>query len=130
MAETALGGRASSTTTAASTSAPPANCTGASVSPNAANASSTVTTGSTVARIDAAPGPTRGRPAKNRPIATTVETSARPAIQPHPAAVSARGRNSPSSADPAASETAAPVHTSADRTPGATRAASPSPTRM
>ena len=51
-----------------------ASCTAPSVSPKTRNASSTVTSGSTVARIDAVVGPTRRRPAKKRLIAATVET--------------------------------------------------------
>ena len=93
---------------------------GPSVSPNTRNASSTVTRGSTVARIDAASGPTRRRPAKKRPIAATVETSARhgePAPARRPSArPGATRRAAPS---PAVSDTAAPVHTSADSTRGA-----------
>ena len=53
-------------------------------SPNAAAASPTVTTGSSVERIDAADGPTRARPAKNARIAPTVLTRTMPAIAAHP----------------------------------------------
>ena len=48
--------------TPASTSPPPSSCSGASTSPNTANASATVTTGSAVQRIDAVVGPTRSQP--------------------------------------------------------------------
>src|SRR4051794_8917208 len=93
-------------------------------------ASTTVTTGSTVERIDAAVGPTRRRPAKNRLIAATVETAPRHTSHPQPAAVSAPGRSSPSSAPPAVRLTVAPVQTIADSTVGRTRPATPSLTRM
>ena len=67
-----------STSTPPSTSAPPASCTALSASPNTRNASTTVVTGSAVERIDADVGPTRARPAKNRPTAATVEITAMP----------------------------------------------------
>ena len=96
---------ASSTSTAASTSAPPAICTAPSVSPKTTNASSTVTSGSTVARIDARRGADARRARRRRgSIAPTVETTARPASQPQPAAVSSPGRSSPSSAEPSVSD--------------------------
>jgi hypothetical protein len=79
-----------------------------------------------VARIEAAVRPTRLRPAKEQADRPSAETAASAAIQHQPAAVSAPGRSSPSSADPARSVTAAPVHTSAASSSGGTRAASPS----
>lgn len=93
-------------------------------------ASTTVTRGSTVARIEAFVGPARRRPAKKRLIAATVATRARPASEAHPAALTSAGRNSPMSADPEARVTAAPVHTSAERSRGGTRLAIPSLTSM
>jgi hypothetical protein len=89
-----------------------------------------VTTGSTVERSEAVVGPTRLSPAKNRPIAATVETPAIEAIQTQPAAVTSPGRSSPSSAEPPVSVTAAPVHTSAASTRGRRRAARPSLIKM
>jgi len=89
-----------------------------------------VTSGSTVARIEAVVGPTRGRPAKKRLMEATVETTARQASQPQPAAVSSPGRNWPSSVAPASSGTAAPVQTSAESTRGRMRAAMPSLKRI
>src|SRR5215212_10007806 len=74
------------TTTAASTSTPPASWTGRSDSPNTAAARPTVTTGSTTERIAARDGPTRARPAKNSRIAATVLTSAIAPSQAQPAA--------------------------------------------
>ena len=68
----------------ARTSAPPASWASPSDSPKATKASATVTTGSSVDRIDAAVGPTRRSPAKNSPIAPTVETTARPPSQAKP----------------------------------------------
>ena len=44
-------------------------------------------TGSAVERIEAVVGPTRRRPAKNRLTAPTVETTAMPASQPKPVAL-------------------------------------------
>jgi hypothetical protein len=93
-------------------------------------ASSTVTTGSTVETIEAVVGPTRLRPAKNRLTATTVETTARQASHPHPASVTSPGRSSPSIAEPAVRLSAAPLQTSADSTLGRIRPATPSLTRM
>ena len=87
-------------------------------------------TGSTVERIDAVVGPTRFRPAKKRLTAATVETSAMPASQPQPAMVTSPGRSSPSAAEPAVRLTAAPVHTTAERTVGLIRPAMPWLTRM
>jgi hypothetical protein len=83
-----------------------------------------------VARIEAVVGPTRRRPAKKRLIAATVETMARQASQPQPATETSSRRNSPSSAEPAVSDAAAPVQTSADSTRGRRRAAGRSLTRM
>ena len=54
------------TTTALKTRAPPTSCSGAKDSPNATAANPTVTTGSSVERIEAALGPTRASPAKKR----------------------------------------------------------------
>ena len=68
--------------TAPRTSAPPVSCTGLSDSPKARYASTTVVSGSAVERIEAVVGPTRRRPAKNRPTAPTVETTAMPASHP------------------------------------------------
>ena len=64
------------------------------------NASSTVTSGSAVERIDAVVGPTRRSPAKNSPIAATVETTAIAASQPSPGAVTASGCRSPTTQRP------------------------------
>ena len=61
------------------------------VSPNTTNASRTVTSGSTVARIDDRVGPTRARPAKKSAIEATVETPARHSSHHQPATVSAPG---------------------------------------
>jgi hypothetical protein len=83
-----------------------------------------------VARIEAAVGPARLSPAKKRLTETTVETTAMQASQPHPAAVTSPGRSSPSSAAPAVSDVAAPVHTRAERTCGRTRPATPWLTRV
>lgn len=69
-------------TAAARTSAPPASCVALSASPKTRKASPTVTSGSTVERIEAAVGPTRRSPAKKSPTAPTVETTAMPASQP------------------------------------------------
>ena len=101
-------------------------CAAASTSPNTSIASRTVTTGSTVERIDVVVGPTRRSPAKNRLIAMTVETTARQASQPQPAIASSPGRSSPRASEPAVRLTAAPLHTSADSTRGASRPAIPS----
>jgi hypothetical protein len=101
-----------------------------STSPKTRKASRTVTTGSTVERMEARVGPTRRRPMKNRLIAATVETTARQANHPQPPAVTSPGRSSPSSVAPAVRLTAAPLQTSADSTLGAIRRAMPSLTRM
>ena len=81
-------------------------------------------------RIDAVVGPTRLRPAKNRLIAPTVETTARQASQPQPALVRSPGRRSPTAAEPAVSVTAAPVQTIVASTCGRIRAVTVSLTRM
>src|SRR4051794_14147077 len=83
------------TSTASSTSAPPASWAGPSDSPNTAHASATATTGSSVERIDAAAGPTRRSPAKNRQIPATVETRARPPSDARPAGLTAPGGPAP-----------------------------------
>jgi hypothetical protein len=90
----------------------------------------TVTSGSTVARIDAAVGPTFRSPAKKRLTAATVETTEMHASQPQPASVTWPGCSWPSSAEPVVSVTAAPVHTRAERTSGRMRPTTPSLTRM
>lgn len=117
------------TITAASTSRPPSSCSGASDSPNAAAASPTVTTGSSVERIDAADGPTRARPAKKVRIAPTVLTSAIAPSQPQPAAANARS-GPPRTALTTANVPAAPVHTSAESGRNGTPASTRSPLRM
>src|SRR4051794_19228173 len=124
------GRRSASTGTAARTSAPPTSWSGARVSPKARNASTTVTTGSTVARIEAAVGPARRRPAKKRPIAATVDTAAIEASQPQPARVTSPGRSSPSRADAVVRLIAAPVQTSAESRTGRIRPATPWLTSM
>ena len=68
--------RTLSTKTADSTPSAPTSCSGPSSSPKTRNASSSVTGGSTVARIDAVVGPTRRRPAKKRLTAAKVQTTA------------------------------------------------------
>ena len=88
-----------------------------------------MTSGSTVESSEAVAGPTRRSPANRRFMAATVETSARPASQPQPAAVSSPGRQSPAAIEPAVRLTAAPLHTSAASTPGRIRPATPSLTR-
>ena len=112
--------------TAIRTSAPPASWAGPSDSPKATKASATVTTGSSVDRIDAAVGPTRRSPAKNRPMAPTVETTASPPSQTKPEALTLAGSRSPPARPAAVSVAAAPVHTSVLSASGATRAAIPS----
>ena len=78
-----------------STSAPPASWIGARRSARTPAASTTVTTGSKVERIDALVGPTALSPAKKSVIAPTVETMAMQASQPHPASVTAPGCSCP-----------------------------------
>jgi hypothetical protein len=98
--------------------------------PKATKASTTVTTGSSVERIEAVDGPTRERPAKKRPTAPTVDTTAIAAIQPSPSLLSAP-RSSPPPARPAnVSIAAAPVHTKVLSASAPTRAATPSETKM
>ena len=116
--------------TANRTSAPPASCAGPSDSPNTTNASPTVTTGSSVERIDVAVGPTRRSPAKNRAIAPTVDTTARPLSQTRPAALTLPGSRSPPAKPASVRVIAAPVHTSVLRVRGPSRAATPSELRM
>ena len=119
-----------STSSAASITAPPASCTALSISPKTRNASSTVTSGSSVARIEAVVASTRSRPAKNRLTAATVQTTAMHASHHQPTAETAARRRFPISAEPAVSVVAAPVQTSAVSMRGATRRETPSPTRM
>jgi len=116
-------------TTALNTSAPPINCTTPSDSPNAAAASATVTTGSSVERIDAADGPTRASPAKKHRIAPTVLTAA---IAPSHAQPSAPKPSSgpPRTTDATANVHIAPTHTSAASATGETPAPTRSPVRM
>src|SRR5882762_6454979 len=112
------------TTTALNTSAPLTSCAGASDSPNAAAARTTVTTGSSVDKIDAADGPTRAMPAKKQRIAPTVLTAA---IAPTASQPSAPKSNSgpPRTIEASAKVTVAPTHTSPDSATGGT----PAPTR-
>ena len=117
------------TTTALSTSAPPSSCNGESDSPNAAAASPTVTTGSSVDRIDAALGPTRASPAKNSRIAPTVLTTTMPAIASQPSAESARS-GPPRGIDAEPERQRRPAHTSAASASGGTPAPTRSPARM
>ena len=79
--------------------------------------------GSADDRIAAVVGPTRRSPAKNRLMAPTVETTARPASQPNPAALTLPGRRSPPATPASVSVAAAPVQTSALRRSGPTRSA-------
>src|SRR3954454_806481 len=119
-----------STTTDVRTSAAPSACSTASVSPKTRNARNTVTTGSTVARIDALLGPTRRRPAKKKPIAANVETNAMQTSHSQPSAVTLAVSSWPSTDDPIVSVTAAPLHTRADSKYGLIRIAALSLTRM
>jgi len=75
-------------------------------------------------------GPTRAMPANMRVTAATVQTSAMPASQPQPASETAPGFSSPIRAEPTVRVTAAPVHTSVEKTRGGTRWAMLSVTRM
>ena len=98
--------------------------------PKATKASATVTTGSSVERIAAADGPTRARPAKNRPTAPTVDTTAIAASHPNPAALTAPRSSPPPMSPTSVSITAAPVHTKVLNASAPTRAATPSETKM
>jgi GTP-binding protein len=122
-------GRICSATAAASTSAPPASWTGASRSPSASAASTSVTGGSNVERIAASDGPTRCRPAKNVVTGRTVLTSAISTSHSHASAGSA-SRSVPFARPTAVVVSAAPAHTSAASTSGGTVRVTPSETRM
>src|SRR5262245_22088149 len=117
-------------TTAARTNAPPRSCPGPSDSPKTTKASATVTTGSSVDRIDAADGPTRRRPAKKSAIAPTVDTAARQVSQPRPASPTAPGWRSPAASDAIVNVAAAPVQTRAPSGTGPRREATPSELKM
>ena len=101
-----------------------------SVSPKTRNASSTVMSGSTVARIDAVVGPTRAQTGEEQPIAPTVETPRGTRASPSRRRSARPGAGRRARRAPTVSATAAPVHTSAARICGRTRAAMPSLTRM
>ena len=99
-------------------------------SPSTTDASSTVVSGSAVETIDAVVDPTRRSPAKNSPMAATVETTAIAASQPSPGAVTASGCRSPTTSPATVSDTAAPVQTNALSTIGPARREIPSELRM
>src|SRR4029078_9262727 len=117
------------TSTAPSTSAPPTTCTAPSDSPNAVAARATVTTGSSVERIDAADGPTRARPAKKQSIAATVLTIAIATTHAQPSAPNV-SCGPPCMTDASAKVHVAPTHTKADSAIGGTPTPARSPTRI
>ncbi len=88
-----------------------------------------VTTGSTVEAIDAVAGPTFGRPVRKALMATTVETTARAAIQAYPVAAKCR-LSEPVAAPATVRLAAAPVAMSALRTNGSRRVRTRSARRM
>ena len=125
-----LPARSWSTTTAASTSAPPSNCTGPSVSPKISAASATVHAGSTVETMLAVDGPTRSRPRKNVVMARTVEISDRPTSDSHAPVSKLAASNWPVANVKMPTETSAPVATTAVSANGSAPPTIVSATRM
>ena len=118
-----------STSTAARTSAPPASCAGPSDSPNARNASPTVVSGSAVDRIAAVRRADAPEPGEEQADGADRRDDREPASQPKPAALTSPRRRSPPAAPASVSVAAAPVQTSALRTSGPTRSATPAEVR-
>jgi hypothetical protein len=116
--------------TAATTSAPPASCTGPRLSPKIAIARPTVTTGSTVDTIEAVEGPTRSSPRRKVTTGRTVEITTTATMAAQPSVPTAPRCGPPVATVNTATETAAAVRMIAVRTNGSAPPTARSATRM